>query len=215
MIDHKPGHLTDDQSKALQDLAHQTVRLLEIRNENAKLREASIRLADTVECISDSYLALDKDWIITEVNENHVRATKIPREQQIGKSFIDLYFASAEVRKSKYWTMYNEALQTGIGKPLIEAFPEIEHTFIPQLLKSVYETGVPVHKKEFRIELENVNNQLCEFYLNFSYDPLRDSEGKIYGIAATATDVTKLVQDRKTLARRCLGRGSFFRGRCG
>lgn len=38
------------------------------------------------------------------------------------------------------------------------------------------------------------------FYFNFTYKPLKDNAGKVWGILNTATDVTELVLIRQNLA---------------
>ena len=78
-----------------------------------------------------------------------------------------------------------------IGKRLIDAVPELEgQPFIP-LLKNVLHTGVAYHTDQQKADLA-VGGKLQTFWFNFTYKPLHDASGKIYGILNMATDVTKL-----------------------
>jgi PAS domain S-box-containing protein len=79
-----------------------------------------------------------------------------------------------------------------IGKTYFEVLPELESQQIYEQLDQVYSTGIPVHKRNQRVDLM-VNGQLQPFYFNYSFTPLFDSVGKVYGVMNTAADVTDLV----------------------
>jgi len=84
------------------------------------------------------------------------------------------------------------------GKTLHEAMPELVGQPFLALLQRVYDTGELYHSEEGAADIV-VNGQLQTFWFNFSYNPLYDAEGKIYGIINTATDVTRLVKARQQL----------------
>ncbi|RZA21972.1 MAG: PAS domain-containing protein, partial [Proteobacteria bacterium] len=70
---------------------------------NRRVGEENERdLVDTLESMSDAFFALDKDWIITRVNDHHVRATVYPREKQIGSNLLDLFFSDPIYKDSIY-----------------------------------------------------------------------------------------------------------------
>lgn len=78
-----------------------------------------------------------------------------------------------------------------IGKRYSEVLPELGEEIYSQLDK-VYTTGVPFHAKHQRVDLV-VHGVLKPFYFNYSFTPLYDAEGNIYGVMNTAADVTDLV----------------------
>lgn len=85
-----------------------------------------------------------------------------------------------------------------IGKPLIEAVPELEgQPFIP-LLKKVLQTGLSYHADQEKADLV-VGGTLQSFWFNYTYKPLHDASGKVYGILNMATDITRqvLLQQQK------------------
>ncbi|NJW53522.1 PAS domain S-box protein [Salinimicrobium oceani] len=88
-----------------------------------------------------------------------------------------------------------------IGKPLEEALPELEGQPFHGLLQEVFHTGKTYWGKEDRVDLER-NGQLQTGFFNFTYKPLRDGEGKIYGILNMALDVTEMVESRNLLRER-------------
>jgi PAS domain S-box-containing protein len=79
-----------------------------------------------------------------------------------------------------------------IGKTYFEVLPELESQQIYEQLDQVYSTGIAIHKRNQRVDLK-VNGQLQPFYFNYSFTPLFDSDGKVYGVMNTAADVTDLV----------------------
>lgn len=85
-----------------------------------------------------------------------------------------------------------------IGKNLHDALPELRDQHFLGLLREVYETGITYKTTEGRADLV-VDGELRTFYFNFSYQALKDEEGKVYAILNMAVDVTQIVNDRKRL----------------
>jgi PAS domain S-box-containing protein len=83
-----------------------------------------------------------------------------------------------------------------IGKTYFEVLPELREQQIYEQLEQVYETGLPLHKRNQRVDLM-VNGQLQPFYFNYSFTPLFDNKGKVYGVMNTAADVTDLVMAKQ------------------
>ena len=83
-----------------------------------------------------------------------------------------------------------------IGKKLEEALPELQGQPFIELLKNVLRTGETYSAPEDPVDLI-VDGRLQTFYYNFSYKPIRDSGGKIYGILNMAVDVTDQVRSKK------------------
>jgi PAS domain S-box-containing protein len=78
-----------------------------------------------------------------------------------------------------------------IGKTYMEVLPELATQEIYPKLTRVYESGVPFHAKNQRVDLV-VNGKLDTFFFNYSFTPLYDADGNVYGIMNTAADVTDL-----------------------
>ncbi|OXG03692.1 PAS domain S-box-containing protein [Flavobacterium araucananum] len=78
-----------------------------------------------------------------------------------------------------------------IGKSYKEILPELENQQIFDQVMSVLKTGFAFHAKNARVDLV-INDVLKIHYFNYSFTPLYDSNGKIYGVMNTATDVTDL-----------------------
>ncbi|WP_342648430.1 PAS domain-containing protein [Mucilaginibacter sp. CSA2-8R] len=92
-----------------------------------------------------------------------------------------------------------------IGKTYAEVLPELAGTGIYDILERVYDTGVPYHAENQRVDLM-ADGQLQPFYFNYDFTPLFDKQSKVYGVMNTAANVTDLVnaklqveQSRKSL----------------
>ncbi|HMG11310.1 MAG TPA: PAS domain S-box protein, partial [Mucilaginibacter sp.] len=85
-----------------------------------------------------------------------------------------------------------------IDKLYFDLLPELKNQAIFGILNNVYQTGVAHEENEALINIV-VNNELQLFYYNYSFKPLKDSNGHVWGILNTAADVTELVLTRQKL----------------
>ncbi|RYY34479.1 MAG: PAS domain S-box protein [Sphingobacteriaceae bacterium] len=86
-----------------------------------------------------------------------------------------------------------------LGKTFYEALPELASQPYFKILDDVYTTGIAYHANEDRVDLV-VDGRLQIFYFNFTYQPLKDEYGNVWGVLNTATDVTAQVIARQQLA---------------
>jgi PAS domain S-box-containing protein len=78
-----------------------------------------------------------------------------------------------------------------LGKTYAEVLPELENQEIYPQLDRVFTTGIPFHARNQRVDLV-VGGKLQAFYFNYSFTPLFDVHGNVYGVMNTAADVTDL-----------------------
>lgn len=87
-----------------------------------------------------------------------------------------------------------------LGKPLLEALPELEDTTIPEILKKVYQAGETYVAGELPLMLaRHEGGPLEQIYWSFTYQPRHNGEGKVDGILVFAHEVTNQVEVRKTI----------------
>ena len=79
-----------------------------------------------------------------------------------------------------------------IGKDLPDAIPEISDQGFFELLTAVYQSGKPYRNPNGQAMLQ-VNGQMQPVYFDFSFKPLRDKDGSVYGVVNTAVDTTERV----------------------
>jgi PAS domain S-box-containing protein len=87
-----------------------------------------------------------------------------------------------------------------IGKRVLDALPEVVDQGFIELLDTVYSTGQTFHAKEMLAKLYKKGSvELVDKYLNFIYEPNKNSEGIVEGIFVFVIDVTEQVQARKNI----------------
>ena len=84
------------------------------------------------------------------------------------------------------------------GKLYAEVLPELANQGIYEQLDRVYTTGIAFHAKRQRIDLL-VDGVLRPFYFNYSFTPLYNTKGNVYGVMNTAAEVTELMTAYKEL----------------
>ncbi|GAB2551462.1 PAS domain-containing sensor histidine kinase [Spirosoma aerophilum] len=88
-----------------------------------------------------------------------------------------------------------------VGRPLLEALPELRGQGFDILLKEVVATGVPYIAEEVPVNIVR-HNQLETIYVNLTYQPQQETDRhtglkRIIGILVVATDVTQQVLARQ------------------
>lgn len=78
-----------------------------------------------------------------------------------------------------------------LGKRFAEVLPELESQPIFEQLHQVLASGQPVHMRNQRLEMILEGTPQTVYY-NYSFTPLRDVSGHVYGVLNTAADVTDL-----------------------
>lgn len=84
------------------------------------------------------------------------------------------------------------------GKSYFDLLPELKSSGIFSQLKEVYNSGKSYSNPNCHLELV-VNGKKQSYYLNFTLTPLRDVDGKVYGVLNTAADVTDVNMAKNAL----------------
>ncbi|GAB4039503.1 PAS domain-containing protein [Spirosoma jeollabukense] len=79
-----------------------------------------------------------------------------------------------------------------VGKRYPEILPELANQEIYEQIARVYNTGIPFHAKNQRVDIV-VDGKLQPYYFNYSFTPLFNAEGQVYGVMNTAGEVTDLM----------------------
>lgn len=85
-----------------------------------------------------------------------------------------------------------------IGRPLLQALPELQGQGFDDLLKEVLSSGKPYTANEVAVHLQRHYGPETA-YVNLSYVPRRGVDNRINGILVTATDVTMQVRVRQVI----------------
>ena len=91
-----------------------------------------------------------------------------------------------------YWGKNDSVL----GKPFIEAVPEMVGQPFIDILQKVFDTGITYTDSAARADIE-VDGVLSIYYFDFTYKPLLNAAGEVYAIMDMAVDVTEEVLARQ------------------
>lgn len=113
-----------------------------------------------------------------------VETAPFPIGVYVGK---DMVIELANKSILEIWGKGNDVL----GKRFADVLPEVEDQSINAQLDAVFTTGVPFHAENQRVDLFK-DGRLQTFYFNYSFTPLYNKAGEVYGVMNSAANVTAL-----------------------
>ncbi|MEN2487069.1 PAS domain S-box protein [Flavobacterium sp. B11] len=138
--------------------------------------------------------------IATEVTAQVLARTKVEESEQKIRQLVENapFPIGVYVGKEMRIELANESIikiwgkgPDVIGKTYREILPELQNQSVFEQVESVFETGQSFHSRNSRIDIV-IDNELQSFYFNYSFTPLYDLTGKIYGVMNTAVEITDL-----------------------
>ncbi|MCW2119688.1 PAS domain-containing protein [Flavobacterium sp. 7A] len=135
-----------------------------------------------------------------DVTNQFLARQKIEKNEQNLRSLVESapFPIGVYIGREMRIALANQAIVTAwgkgsdlIGKLYKDILPELENQDIYQKLDDVYTSGIAYHAKNQRVDLVT-DGTLKTYYFNYSFTPVVDSFGAIYGVMNTAADVTEL-----------------------
>ncbi|MCF0054943.1 PAS domain-containing protein [Dyadobacter sp. CY356] len=182
VIDNVPKELSESQKSALKILARQVVNLLKIRKQNKELRQKDERQRAEIE---------EQKKIRAALAESEARFRSLIDQAPVATCLLTGQNFDIELANDlmlSYWGRNSSA----IGKPLAEVLPELKGQPFLDILHNVLTTGEPYTAVNMHAQLV-VNGVLRSHYFDFTYQPVRNKDGEIYGVMDMAIDVTDRV----------------------
>jgi PAS domain S-box-containing protein len=149
---------------------------------------------------NDHNIATRFTGTLQDVTEQVTAVEKVKESEQQIRSFVESapFPIGVYVGREMVIQFANQVILEGWGKgenvfgrKFGDVLPELERQGMVKLLEKVYDTGIPYHAKNERIEVVK-NGQPQTYYYNYSFTPLFDANGQVYGIMNTASDITDL-----------------------
>ncbi len=137
------------------------------------------------------------------------RQQRASQQRQLAELFEQAPVAIAVLRGTDYVIDVANSLISSIwgrrkdevvGRPLLEALPEVRTQGFVEVLDNVIRKGEPFVAHEVPARIER-RGHLETVYLNFVYQPLRDARGLVTGVAVVATEVSEQVTARRQVAQ--------------
>ncbi len=140
------------------------------------------------------------DKVITklklEESERRLRSMILQAPLSIGIFNGNEYLT--EIANSRALELWGRKEKEVLNKPILGAMPELKSQGIKELLDGVYNTGKSFSANELPVQI-NRNGTIETVYVNFSYEPLYNANGKIDGIMASGIEVTEQVNARNKI----------------
>jgi len=124
-----------------------------------------------------------------------------------------VFFRGPDLVYEIFNTSYQELVPKRelLGKPLLEALPELKGTAFPTMIKKVFDTGEPLTTYEELAPLVNpVTGEIENRYFDSAISLIHDGAGKPYGVFVQATEVTDRVLARKKIEQALAARDTFL-----
>ncbi|PVH27081.1 PAS domain-containing protein [Sphingobacterium corticibacter] len=177
VIDRKPRKLNEVQEKAIKTLSKQVVNKLVLRKKLRELEKAHL------ENIKVSLKSEESERNLRLIIEQSPAAIVVFRGENmivdaINPAMLELLNQQEDI----------------LGKPILEAIPELEDQPAYDLLKDIYLSGQSISRYDTPVSLHR-NGKLEIGYFNFTYAPLIEN-GKVTGIIDMAIEVTDQVNAR-------------------
>ncbi|WDF70551.1 ATP-binding protein [Sphingobacterium oryzagri] len=180
VIDHQPRELNGIQEKALRTIARQVITKLSLRRKVMELHaiEAQNRVLHEITRKSESNLRGIIEQSPAAIIVFRGEALRI---EAANPPMLELLDQQADI----------------VGKPLLEAIPELDGQPAYHLLYEIYQTGKPVYGYDTPVQLKR-NGVVETGYFNFTYKPLYEDD-QIVGVIDMAVEVTEQVKARMAL----------------
>jgi PAS domain S-box-containing protein len=138
--------------------------------------------------------------VANEITEQVKARKKIEESEQQVRSFVESapYPIGIYTGKEMRIQFANQAILNAwgkgndvIGKRYADVLPELTNQEVFKQLDDVFTTGKPFHAANQQLDLE-VDGKKQPYYFTYSFTPLLNTEGNIYGVMNTGADVTEI-----------------------
>ena len=150
------------------------------------------RLNGTLEDVTERVLARKK----TEESERSLRLMIL--QAPVAISIFRGTDYNVEIANKYALELWGRTEEEVLNSSIFESMPELSSQGIKELLDGVTTTGERFSTLEFPIQFSK-NGLLETIFVNFSYEALYDTKGKINGIMAIGYNVTPQIQARKKI----------------
>ena len=148
-----------------------------------------------------------KEWVGVHTDITDMRRYEIALQQSERNLRLTILQASVaiailrgndyvvEIANDKALALWGRENEEVINRPIMESMPELVPQGIKELLDDVYLNGNTFSATELPVKILR-KGKIETAYVNFVYEPLYDSEGKINGVMTVGTDVSEQVLAR-------------------
>lgn len=191
------------------DDAHWTYTFSPVRDDEGEINGLLVTCAETTGAVENLQRLNKTNQKLQQTLEHNLALQKGLEEsrQQLLGLFEQSPVAIAMLGKDRltvkrandfYCEIIDRKREDIIGKSLLDVLPEMAGQGFDGLMNGVITTGIPFTANEVPARLVR-NGRLDTFYVNLTYNPVREPDGSVSGVFVVATDVTVQVLDRQRI----------------
>ena len=165
----------------------------ELAAANEELSASNEELATTNEELSETQAALQETFNL--LSETEQRFRNLIKEASVGIILLTGEELRVHVVNEAYGKLIGRTAEELMNRRLFDIIPEAEADF-RKIIKQVFETMEPAYLYE-QPYLVYKGERRIEGYLNLTYQPYREADGKITGVMVLCQDVTEVVKSRQ------------------
>lgn len=172
----------------------------ELAASNEELSATNEQLMETKSSLASLNNQLEEivDFRTKELSASQQRLQSMVMTAPIGMTVFRGRELIIEIANQPILDIWKRTSEDAIGKNLMDVFPELIDQPFPKMLEEVFITGNAIALPEIEVDVSSSQGNL-HYYVDFSYDPLFDTEGNVEAILATVIDITETVKARKEL----------------
>lgn len=77
-------------------------------------KQTQHEIASIIENVDEGFIALDKNWCITQVNSYHEKISRVKKQAQTGVNFLDLFFPTNKDKETLFYKSYHRVMKERI-----------------------------------------------------------------------------------------------------
>ena len=132
-----------------------------------------------------------------QIKQSQQQLLALFEQSSVGIAIISEDDLTLQMANPFYGVMVGRKPDDIVGKPLLEALPELQGQGFDAILREVISTGIPLITTEVAVDIVR-QEQLETIYVDVAYQPRRDpGSNRILGVFVVATDVTQQVRSRQ------------------
>ncbi len=102
-----------------------------------------------------------------------------------------------EIANQPMLDMWSRERSEIIGKPILSVLPELLEQPFPDMLEKVFQSGKGLAVPEIMVmNIDKITGHHRQRYVNFTYEPLFNLEGKVESVMVTVINITETVHHR-------------------
>lgn len=88
-------------------------------------KQTQHEIANIIENVDEGFIALDKDWYITQVNSYHEKISGVKKQAQVGINFLNLFFPTDRDKETLFYKSYQRVMKERITLKFEDFYPPL------------------------------------------------------------------------------------------